>query len=110
MKLRNLLIAAAGLIMTAGAAQTASAAPIHAVNHPRRVEVNHRLTHLNRTIRVERRKGEVDAFQARHFRHDVRSIRFQEGHFARHHKGHLTRYEQARLNHEANGVGRHLRG
>ena len=108
MNFRNLLIAAAGLVMAAGAADAASAATTWQNHHPRRVEVNHRLTHLNRSIRQERREGELTAAQAGRMHARVHMIRLQERRFARHDGGHITRREQARLNHEENGVRRHI--
>ena len=104
MKLRNLLIAVAGLTMAAGVAGAASAETPWQHQHPRRVEVNHRIEHLDRSIRSERREGHLNAWQARRLRDHVHMIRFQERHFARRHGGHLTRHEQARLNHEEGGV------
>ena len=65
MKLRTLLIAAAGLTMAVGAAGAASAETPWQAHHPRRVEVNHRIAHLNRSIRVERREGELSACPSR---------------------------------------------
>ena len=108
MKLRNLLIAAAGLAMAAGAADAASAATTWQNHHPRRVEVNHRLAKLNHSIRVERREHELTAFQARRMQDRVHMIRVQERGDARHDHSHLTRQEQVRLNHEETGVRRHL--
>jgi hypothetical protein len=108
MKLRNLLIAAMGLAVMGGAAGAASAATPWQTHHPRRVEVNHRIAHLNRSIRVERREGELSALQARRLHAHVHAIRLQERRFARHDGSHLTRHEQARLNHEETGVRHHV--
>lgn len=110
MKLRNLLIAAAGLAVTVGAAGAASAGTPWQNHHPRRVEVNHRLVHLNRSIRRERHEGEISAWQAHRLHARVHMIRHQERVFARHDGSHLTRGEQARLNHEETGVGHHVTG
>ncbi len=60
MKLRTLLIAAAGLTLSVGVAGAASAQTPWQAHHERRVEVNHRLHHINRQIRFERRDGELD--------------------------------------------------
>ena len=108
MKLRNLLIAAVGLAMAGGAVGSASAATTWQNHHPRRVEVNHRLVHLNRSIRHERREGDLTAMQARHLHARVHMIRMQERKFARHDNSHLTKREQARLNHEETGVRHHV--
>ena len=108
MKLRTLLIAAAGLTMAVGAAGAASAETPWQAHHPRRVEVNHRLERQNHQIRVERREGDLTAAQARRLHERDHMIRMQERRFARHDGGHITRREQARLNHRENLVHRHI--
>jgi len=108
MKLRSILIAAAGLVIAGGAAEAASAATTWQMHHPRRVEVNHRLAHLNRSIRQERREGQLSAARADRLHAKVHMIRVQERRDARHNGGHITRREQARLNHEETGVRRHI--
>jgi hypothetical protein len=110
MKLRTLLIAAAGLTLTVGAAGAASAQTPWQAHHERRVEVNHRLDHMNRQIRFERRHGDRTAAQARRMHERAFAMRMQERRFARHHDSHLTRHEQVRLNHEENGLHRHVAG
>jgi hypothetical protein len=108
MNIRNLLIAAMGAAVLAGGAGAASAATPWQHHHPRRVEVNHRLNHLNRSIRVERREGELSAAQAGRLHRHVHVIRVQERRDARHFGGHITRHEQARLNREEGGVRHHI--
>ena len=108
MKLRNLLIAAVGLAIAGAAATGASAMTPWQAHHPRRVEVNHRLNHLNRQIRVERREGELTALQARRLHERARMIRAQERFYAGRDGGHITRREQIRLNREENGLHRHI--
>jgi len=104
MKLRNLLIAAAGLTMAVGVAGAASAETQWQYNHPRRVEVNERLHDLNRSISNDRRDGELNNYQAHRLRERLHMIRFQERYFARRDGGHLTHWEQRRLNGEENGI------
>jgi hypothetical protein len=108
MKLRTLLIAAAGLTLAVGAAGAASADTPWQAHHPRREEVNHRLLNQNRQIHQERREGDLTAAQARRLHERDHMIRMQERRFARHDNGHITRHEQVRLNHEENGVHRHI--
>jgi len=110
MTFRKILIAAVGAAMLTGAAGAASAATPWQNHHPRRVEVNHRLKHLNRQIREERREGDLTRAEARRMHRHVHAIRVQERHFARHHGSHLTRREQARLNHEETRLHRHIPG
>ncbi len=110
MNIRNILIAAMGAAVLAGGAGAASASTPWQNHHPRRVEVNHRLTHLNRTIRMDRRDGEISGREAARLHARVHMVRLQERHDARFHGSHLTRREQARLNHEEGGIHRHLAG
>jgi hypothetical protein len=108
MKLRNLLIAAAGLTMAVGVAGAASAETQWQYNHPRRVEVNERLHDLNRSISIDRRDGELNRWQAHRLRDHLHMIRLQERSYARRDGGHLTHWEQRQLNGEENGVRHHL--
>lgn len=108
MKLRTLIIAAAGLSLSLGVAGVASAATPWQAHHPARVEINHRLAHQNRLIRKERREGELTAAQARRLHEREHMMRMQERRFARFHNGHLTRREQVRLNHEETVAHRHI--
>jgi hypothetical protein len=110
MKLRNLMIAAIGLAVTAGAAGAASADTPWQAHHPRREEVNQRLGNLNHSIRDERYEGGLTGWQARRMHFRVHQIRQQERFYARRDGGHLTRWEQSRLNHEENGVRHHIPG
>jgi hypothetical protein len=110
MKLRNLLIAAVGLAVTAGAAGVASADTPWQSHHPRREEVNQRLHNLNAGIRDERHEGGLSGWRARQMHFRVHQIRQQERFYARHDGGHITRWEQSRLNHEENGVRHHIPG
>ncbi|HEY1752752.1 MAG TPA: hypothetical protein VGG29_15955 [Caulobacteraceae bacterium] len=110
MKLRNILIAALGATVMAGAAGAASAATPWQAHHRGRVEVNHRLKHLNRSIRVERREHKLSFAQAHRLHAHVHAIRRQERRLARRDGSHLTRQEHVRLNHEETGVRRHIPG
>ena len=108
MKLRQILIAAVGLAIAAGSATAASADTQWQKHHPRREEVNTRLTHLNRSITRDRRAGEISPSQARYLHARDHAVRAQERYFASKHHGHITRAEQHRLNHEETGVRHHI--
>lgn len=110
MKIRNLIIAAAGLALTAGAGFSASAQTPWQGDHPARVEVNHRLNHLNRQIRFERRTGMISAYRAHRLHARLHRVREQERRVAMRDGGRLTRHEQTRLNREENGVRAHVAG
>jgi len=110
MKLRSLLIAAAGLTIAAAGATAASAHDTHwQAHHSYRVQVNHRIGDLNRSIERERGEGRISVYQARHMHAHVHSIRMQEARFASHHGSHIGRFEQARLNREESGVRNQIR-
>lgn len=108
MKFRNILIAAMGLTMAAGAVSTASAATTWQNHHPRRVEVNHRLANENHRIRVERREGAISGREARHLHKVDYRVRMEERRMAMRHHGHLTRGEQVRLNHQENHLSHRI--
>jgi hypothetical protein len=78
------------------------------MHHAHRVEVNHRLNSQFERIREERRLGEISAAKAHRLHVADRGIRVQERRFARHDGSHLTRAEQARLNHEENRVSHRI--
>jgi hypothetical protein len=97
-----------GAIATLGVAGAASANPWDA-HHPRRVEVNHRLAHIDRRIAFERRDGELTRGQARDLRREDAGIRGEERFDASHHRSHLTRTEDRRLNREEDRLNRQVR-
>jgi len=106
-----LKVAVLGLTLAAvafGGVTGASAESRWQGNHPHRAEVNHRLGNLNHRITAERRGGELSRGQARDLRAEDRGIRGQERFDASRHGGHITRSEQARLNHEENRVSRQI--
>ena len=105
---KNLVLAAVGLAIACGAASGASAETGWDRHHPRREEVNDRLQHQNLRIRDARHEGELTGWQAHRLHVADRRIRMQERFYAHRHHGHLTRAEQARLNHEENRVSRHI--
>jgi hypothetical protein len=108
MNIRNILIAAMGLTMAAGAVTTASAATPWQDHHPRRVEVNHRLANENHRINAERREGVITAGQAHRLHRADYRIRMEERRMAFHHHSHLTRAEQWRLNHQENRLSHRI--
>ena len=96
-----------GAIATLGAAGAASANPWQ-MHHPRRVEVNHRLNHIDHRIAVERREGELTRGEARDLRREGAGLRGQERFDARHDRSHLTRAEYRRLNREEDHLSRQV--
>ena len=92
----------------AGTVVATSADAAWAPHHPRRAEVNARLTHQYHRVMMERHEGELTARQARLLHAEDRGIRAQERFYASRHDGHITRAEQIRLNHEENTVSRQI--
>ena len=105
---KNALLVVMGLMLAGSAATGASAETRWQADHPRRVEVNHRLANQNVRIREERRAGDISAAKARRLHIADRHIRREERRFARHDGGHLTRAEQHRLNRQENRVSQRI--
>ncbi len=101
---KTALMAILGVMLTGSAVGAASAETPWRADHPRRVEVNHRLETQAMRIKAERRAGEISARKAHRLRIADRHILRQERRMARMHGGHLTRAEQHRLNREENKV------
>jgi hypothetical protein len=108
--LRNSALITLASLFIAGAAVPAFAESVWDRHHPRRDEVNDRISHQEHRITQERREGEISRGQARAMRGQLAGIRGQERYDARFNGGHITRYEQGQLNHELNhtsrGIGR----
>ena len=96
---RNALLAAAGLAVIAPAPALAGNWGAH---HPRREQVNDRLRNLDRSIRQERREGDLTKMQARSLRKDDRTIRDEERDMAKLDNGHITKADQRILNQQEN--------
>jgi hypothetical protein len=104
---RTLKIALMSLALAAGAVTTASASPwTH--QHPRRVEVNHRLAHENHRINRNLAEGHISWRQAAHMHREVHAIRTAERTDAAFDRSHLTRAEHRALNQNENGVSRQI--
>ena len=96
-----------GAIAMIGAAGAASADPWQA-HHPRRVEVNHRLNHIDHRIAMERRDGELGRGQARDLRREDAGLRGQERFYDSHDRSHLPRTDYHRLNREEDHLSRQV--
>jgi hypothetical protein len=104
---KPLVLAFAGLLV-AGLAAPAFAETAWERNHPRRDQVNDRISNQFHRINQERREGELSRGQARAMRMQERGVRAEERADARLHGGHITRVEQAQLNRDLNGIGREI--
>jgi hypothetical protein len=103
-------IAIAALVATAagGAFSSAYAESSWDATHPRRDEVNDRLTHQDRRINQERREGEISRGQARMEHREDHRIRNEERRMAFRDGGHITRQDQRVLNRQENRVSRQI--
>jgi hypothetical protein len=97
----------AGLFVL-GLSATAMAETQWERNHPRRDQVNDRLSRQNARIHQERREGEITGAQARALHRQDHQIRREERAMARVNGGHITRAEQRALNQQENGVSREI--
>ena len=98
----------AGALAVAGLGLATSADASWRTAHPRRAEVNARLANQDRRIHQERKEGEITEAQAHDLHAEDRGIRAQERYDASLHNGHITRAEQAQLNHQENQVSRQI--
>ncbi len=94
----------AGLALPAAA----SADTLWQRNHPRRAEINERLTHEN--IRIDRayRMGAISLTRAHRLHAEDRAIRKQERVYASSQGGMITPRQSRVLNHEANRLSRQI--
>lgn len=103
-------------LITLIAALGAAAVPAHAgehegnfaKNHPRREQVNERLTNQNKRIKHEVAEGELTKAQAGKLHAEDRQIRQEERLMASQNGGHITRQEQRTLNQQENAVSRQI--
>ena len=106
MKTRHTFLAALGLAVALGGA--ASAQTDWNQDHGRRAEVNQRLENQNDRIRDGRQDGAISGREAQRLHKADWRVRMQERRFAFHHHGHISRHEQARLNHEENRISHRI--
>ena len=79
-----------------------------AKNHPRRHEVNKRLSNQNKRIHNEVKKGELTRGQAGKLHREDHQIRQEERDMASQNGSHITKSEQKVLNQQENGVSRQI--
>jgi Spy/CpxP family protein refolding chaperone len=98
--------AAAVTVALAGFAMSASAADQSQwdKNHPRRAEVNQRLSNQKRAIHNDVKNGTLTKQQAGALHRDDNQIRQEERDMASQDNGHITKSEQKVLNQQEDGV------
>lgn len=104
----TLLSTAASAVFIIGAAGPSFAGTAWQNSHPRRVEVNHRLSNENHRINQDRREGELSRSQARQLHREDGQIRQEERDMAAQDHGHLTRADQRVLNQQENRLNRQI--
>jgi hypothetical protein len=73
-------------------------------NHPRRDQVNDRLSNQNRRINKELKEGEISKQRANQLHREDRAIRQEECTMSKFNNGHITGAEQKSLNQQENAV------
>jgi hypothetical protein len=105
---KTLAFAAAIVSLAALLSTTASAETTWQKNHPRRTQVNGRLANQNRRIHNDVKDGTLTKGQAAGLHHEDHQIRHEERDMASQNGGHITKTEQAVLNHQENGVSNQI--
>jgi hypothetical protein len=106
--LRTVLTALAAVVSLACFAGTAVADTPWQAHHPRREQVNSRLSRQNARIHRQVKQGEMSHARAARLHAADHRIRTQERRMAARRGSHITRREQARLNREENHVSHRI--
>ena len=77
-------------------------------NHPRRDQVNDRLSNQNHRINKELKEGEITKHQANQLHREDHAIRQEERTMAKFNNGHITKGEQRTLNQQENAVSHQI--
>ena len=101
---RKTLAFAAALVSLAVLAGTASAQDTWQKNHPRRTEVNHRLSNQDKRINNDVKNGTLSKSQAATLHHEDHQVRQEERDMASQNGGHITKNEQHVLNGQENAI------
>lgn len=105
------LFAVAGLVgLFATAIGSANATTTWEEDHPRRAEVNARLSNQNARIQNQVKAGNLSPAQAANLHRDDRQIRQEERDMASQNGGHITKSEQRTLNQQENVVSGRIGG
>jgi len=106
--IRTVLTAAVATVALAGLAGNAMAETQWQKDHPRRTEVNKRLSNQNKRIDQERRDGQINKAQAQKLHAEDHAIRQEERTMASTNGGHITKAEQKALNQQENQVSKQI--
>ena len=104
-----------GLVVMAGFFMSVGLSPAHASgettwqkNHPRRAEVNKRLSNQNSRINQGVKNGTLTKPQAAQLHKEDQQVRQEERDMASQNGGHITKQEQRTLNAQENKVSRQI--
>ena len=102
--LHRAIVFAVSFAVVGSAMSTAFAETQWERNHPRRDQVNDRLSNQNHRINKELKEGDITKQQANQLHREDRSIRQEERTMAKFNNGHITKGEQKTLNQQENAV------
>lgn len=80
----------------------------HIKNHGRVDEVNGRIDHQEKRISEERKEGDLSKKQAISDRRDLRRVNREKQNMRKDDYGHLTKADDARLNHQLNANSKRI--
>jgi hypothetical protein len=103
MKFKAVMFAVWFVVMS-GTVTTAIAETQWERDHPRRDQVNDRLSNQNRRINKELKEGEISKQRANQLQKEDRAIRQEERTMSKFNNGHITGAEQKSLNQQENAV------
>ncbi len=101
---RKTLSFAAAIVACAALVGTASAEDTWQKNHPRRTQVNQRLSNQNKRIDNDVKNGTLTKSQAATLHHEDHQVRQEERDMASQNGGHITKTEQKALNGQENAI------
>ena len=101
-------VVAVAAVLAATVAGSAIAAGDWKKDHPRRAQVNSRLSNQNKRINQEVKEGEMSKGQAAKLHKEDRQIRKEERAMASQNGGHITKQEPRTLNQQENAVSRQI--
>jgi hypothetical protein len=105
---KTTLTFAATLVSLAALVGTASADTQWQKNHPRREQVNHRLSNQNRRINQDVKNGTLSKGQAAQLHKEDHQVRQEERDMASQNGSHITKGEQGVLNQQENKISNQI--
>ncbi|MGC1389192.1 MAG: hypothetical protein WA807_14365 [Steroidobacteraceae bacterium] len=101
---RKTLSFAAAIVACAALVGTASADDAWQKNHPRREQVNQRLSNQSKRINADVKNGTLTKSQAASLHHEDHQVRQEERDMASQNGSHITKTEQKALNGQENAI------